>query len=44
MAKKNEVKKAAEVKANSVFTVTEITPKGIKAIMGGVRLNWPFLA
>jgi len=44
MAKKNEVKKAAEVKANSVFTVTEITPKGIKAIMGGVRLNWVFLA
>ncbi|TXH52175.1 MAG: DUF2815 family protein [Desulfurellales bacterium] len=44
MAKKNEVKKAAEVKANSVFTVTEITPKGIKAMFGGVRLNWPFLA
>jgi hypothetical protein len=44
MAKKNEVKKAAEVKANSVFTVSDISAKGIKAIMGGVRLNWPFLA
>lgn len=44
MAKKNEVKKAEQVKPDSVFAVTEITPKGIKAIMGGVRLNWPFLA
>lgn len=44
MAKKNEVKKAAEVKPNSVFTVSEISAKGIKAMFGGVRLNWVFLA
>jgi len=43
MAKKQEVKKA-EVKPQSVFTVSEISPKGIKAIFGGVRLNWVFLA
>ena len=44
MAKKNEVKKAAEVKPQSVFTATDISPKGIKAIFGGVRLNWVFVA
>lgn len=44
MAKKNEVKKAAEVKPNSVFTATDISAKGIKAIFGGTRLNWTFVA
>lgn len=44
MAKKNEVKKAAEVKPQSVFTVSDISAKGIKAMFGGVRLNWVFLA
>lgn len=44
MAKKNEVKKAEAVKPNSTFTASEISAKGIKAIFGGVRLNWPFLA
>lgn len=43
MAKKNEVKKAAEVKPNSVFTATDISAKGIKAIFGGTRLNWSFV-
>lgn len=43
MAKKNEVKKAAEVKPNSVFTATDISAKGIKAIFGGTRLNWTFV-
>lgn len=43
MAKKQEVKKA-EVKPTSVFTASEISAKGIKAIFGGVRLNWVFVA
>jgi hypothetical protein len=43
MAKKAEVKKA-EVKPISVFTASEISAKGIKAMFGGVRLNWAFLA
>lgn len=43
MAKKTEIKKA-EVKPNSTFTASDISAKGIKAIFGGVRLNWPFLA
>lgn len=44
MAKKNEVKKAEAVKPNSTFTASEISAKGIKAMFGGVRLNWTFLA
>lgn len=44
MAKKTTVAKSEPVKPNSVFTATDISPKGIKAIFGGVRLNWPFLA
>lgn len=43
MAKKTEVKKA-EVKPQSVFTVSDISAKGIKAMFGGVRLNWVFVA
>lgn len=43
MAKKNQTVKE-EVKANSVFTPTEISPKGVKAIFGGVRLNWVYVA
>lgn len=44
MAKKNEVKKAETVKPQSVFTPTDISPRGVKAIFGGVRLNWTFVA
>ena len=44
MAKKNEVKKAETVKPNSTFTATDISPRGVKAIFGGVRLNWTFVA
>jgi len=44
MAKKTTVAKAETVKPNSTFTATDISPKGIKAIFGGVRLNWPFVA
>jgi hypothetical protein len=43
MAKKTTVAKA-EVKPNSTFAATDISPKGIKAIFGGVRLNWVFVA
>lgn len=42
MAKK--VQKAEEAKPQSVLTITDISPKGIKAIFGGVRLNWVFVA
>jgi hypothetical protein len=43
MAKKT-VAKVETVKANSTFTATDISPKGIKAVFGGVRLNWVFAA
>jgi hypothetical protein len=44
MAKKTTDVKKTEVKPQSVFTATDISPKGIKAIFGGVRLNWVFAA
>lgn len=44
MVKKKEVQKAAEVKPQSVFTASDISAKGIKALFGGVRLNWVFVA
>lgn len=44
MAKEKQLKKAEPVKPMSVFTVSDISAKGIKAMFGGVRLNWPFLA
>ena len=44
MAKKTTELKKATVKPNSVCTVTDISPKGIKAIFGGMRLNWVFVA
>lgn len=44
MAKKTTDLKKATVKPNSVCTVTDISPKGIKAIFGGMRLNWVFVA
>lgn len=43
MAKKQEVKKV-EVKPVSVFTASDISAKGIKAMLGAVQLTWAFLA
>lgn len=43
MAKVKKVEKE-EIKPNSVFSVTAISSKGIKAVFGGVRLNWVFIA
>lgn len=44
MAKEKQLKKAEPVKPVSVFTASDISAKGIKAIFGGVRLNWVFVA
>lgn len=44
MAKKTTDVKKVAVKQVSVFSASDITPKGIRAMFGAVRINWPFIA
>ena len=37
-------KKTDEIRVTSVFRVKDINSRGIRAVFGAVRLNWPFLS